>query len=158
MLACLQGIPYLSAPAMCLLSLRTEATAREVRRRALGRGSGEGIIERRLAVGALVLAAAVALLLFAANVLPQVTTPTSPARRQALKQLLGGPNPAVTSTAAPQSTPGEATPTVSGTLTPQGSTTPAPSPSVTATATPQPSPTSSPQPTSGPTPTSTPTP
>jgi len=149
-LAFLQGIPYLSAPALCLLSLRTEATAREVRRRALGRGSGEGIVERRLAVGALVIAAALALLLFAANLLPQATTP-SPARRQALKQLLGGPNPA-TSTAPPKSTPGGATPMVTGGPTPQSSATPAPSPSVTVTAVPQPSATSSPTPPS-PTPT-----
>jgi len=168
-LATLQGITYLAAPALCLLSLRTEAAAQEARRQALS-DQGDGTLERRLIAGALVGVAALAALLIAANALP--SAPVSQQRQQALNHLLGGSNP-VNSSGSGESatpTPGSGTPATSaptatataatGASAPTATvaTTPTATVATTPTATPRPGITPSAQPTTGPRATHTPPP
>lgn len=147
-LALLQGLVYATAPLLCLLSLRSEKTALEVRRRALGADSGEGTAERRLLAGVGVVAAALVLLLVTTAVLPQANTTLNSNQAKALSILLGPANPVAHPTpaggGAPTQAPGGA-PT-----TPAGST---PSPTGSATATPTATPRPGGTPTSGGTPT-----
>lgn len=138
-LALMQGTTYLSAPVMCLLSLRSEKTAREVRRRALDADVGEGTLERRLMLSALAGVAVLAILLVAAANMPQPSVEVTATRQGALKTLLGdgNGNPATSSTATPNSTQ------VSGTATAQAGNG---SPTATATAAGSAVPTASPTP------------
>ena len=145
MLAFVQGATYFAAPVLCLLSVRGEARAREVRRRALaGDGAGAGVFERRLMIGALGAAGVVVLLLVGTSVLPQAAGPVSRGRQGALTTLLGPANPAARPTPPPRGGGGAmpspalapgATPTSGGAATPTGSA------SATATARPGASPT-----------------
>jgi cellulose synthase/poly-beta-1,6-N-acetylglucosamine synthase-like glycosyltransferase len=125
-LAILQGITYLSAPALCLLSLRTEVSARGARQRALGDTSGEGTLERGFLLAALAGVSALAAFLFLANALP--SSPIGQQRQQTVTRLLGNGNPVNTPIATPAATganqtpsPGNggasATPTISGAAT-----------------------------------------
>jgi cellulose synthase/poly-beta-1,6-N-acetylglucosamine synthase-like glycosyltransferase len=94
--ALLQGSLYLSAFLVCLLSLRTEGAAREVRKRMSDTDAGVGTREGRLVLiaGALISALAVAVL--AVNLLPSSTRPLSSAASQTLSQLLGNANALIT--------------------------------------------------------------
>lgn len=159
-LALLQGATYLAAPGLCLLSVRGESKAREVRRRALAGDDGEGVAERRLVTGAVVAAAAVMLLLLGTSLLPQVGTPASPPHGNALNSLLGGANPAASATPkhgggtpSPTSQPG-ATPTQSATAIPTATATSRPG----ATPTPNKGPGGTPTPRPSPSPHGTPPP
>lgn len=169
-LAFLQGLTYVAAPLLCLLSLRSETAAREVRRRASETDAGEGVRERRLLLGAATAAAAVALLLIGATLLPQPTAPASATRQQTLSTLLGNANPAVASptpTAGPAAPPPHSGGPIPGGAQPTPSTSPSATPSTgtpsagaTPTTTPHPGATPSPprgSPTP-PTPRATPTP
>jgi len=155
-LALLQGATYLAAPVLCLLSLRSEKTAREVRRRALDSGSGEGILEQRLLVGALGLVGVLATLLFVALVIPQPATPLGPNSQQVVTNLLGNPQAGATpvTTPTPSATPSRSQPTPSPGVTP----TPDPGASPTGTSTSIPTPTPTPRPGATPTPGATVTP
>lgn len=144
MLALLQGLTYLAAPAVCLLSLRGEAAARAVQRRALGTDSGEGTAERRLLMGVLAVLAAVVLLVGGMNLLPQTSPGVDQGRQKTLSSLLGNSNPAVTPTITAPATATAAAPTVAPGGTPTSTATPI------ATARPHGTPT--PLPTAGPTP------
>ncbi len=120
-LALMQGTTYLSAPVMCLLSLRSEKTAREVRRRALGADVGEGTLERRLMLSALAGVAVLAILLVAAANMPQPSVEVTATRQGALKTLLGdgNGNPAATPSATPSATQVPGTTGTTGTATAQ---------------------------------------
>ena len=165
LLAVLQGLTYLTAPVLCLLSLRSEAAAREVRRRALGADAGEGTLERRLLAGAVAVVAALALLLVGATALaPPEATPIGQGRQQTLSTLLGNANPLSTPTPVSSALPaGTATALPGGGATPTAGASPTPTgPSAaTATATPRRGATPTPQRTVVPTqtpPRATPTP
>lgn len=132
-LAFMQGTTYMSAPVMCLLSLRSEKTAREVRRRALGTDAGEGTLERRLLLSAFAGAAVLAILLVAAASMPQPSVDVSATQQGALKTLLGNGNPAATPSATPNNTQTSGTATAqagngSPTATTPGSPTSSPTP------------------------------
>jgi hypothetical protein len=132
--AFLQGSIYLTAPAFCLLSLRTEPSAQAVRRRAYDAEGRGGVVERRLLLGVGAIASVLALIFVAALALPQSSAPVSPGAQNAISSLLGNDNalaPPVSSPTTP-STPA-VTPTVS--VTPGGGT---PTPAGTPTATPHP--------------------
>ncbi|HEX9038793.1 MAG TPA: glycosyltransferase [Ktedonobacterales bacterium] len=153
-LAALQGAVYLSAPALCLASLRSVSAAEAAQRRALDDRPGEGAAERRLIGGALAgVATLVALLLIASQAPGQSV---SQRRQQTLSNLLGSSSVAVAPTAtgapgqggSPTATAGGSptttgspgattTPTASGTATP----TPHPTPHATPAVTPHPTPT-----------------
>lgn len=107
-LAALQGVTYLSAPALCLLSLRSESTASAIRARGLDSVDDEGTRERRLMAGVLAGAVALAALLFAANALPGGGL--SQHRQQTIDHLLGSSNPVSSSGAVVVSGTPEATP------------------------------------------------
>jgi hypothetical protein len=174
LLAFLQGTTYLTAPVLCVLSLRSAGAAREVRRRALSADAGEGILERRLMVGAGAVVGVLALLLVVALALPQPTTPVGQNQQNTITTLLGNGNPVTTPVATtpshrPQPTPGatppttpppEQTPSGSPTQTPSGTPTGTGTPSATATSTPHPGATVTPNPGKTPTtgPRGTPTP
>ena len=164
-LAVLQGLTYLTAPVLCLLSLRSEAAAREVRRRALGADAGEGTLERRLLAGAVAVVAALALLLVGATALaPPEATPIGQGRQQTLSTLLGNANPLSTPTPVSSALPaGTATALPGGGATPTAGASPTPTglSAATATATPRRGATPTPQRTVVPTqtpPRATPTP
>jgi cellulose synthase/poly-beta-1,6-N-acetylglucosamine synthase-like glycosyltransferase len=150
LLAAMQGTVYLSAPALCLLSLRTAPTAEEARRRALDDRPGEGARERRLLAGALAGVAALAALLLVASLQPGQTVNQN--RQQTLSKLLGSSNPAIAPTATRTAGPGGASPTATATApssapTATMSPTPALSPTATPRATPHATPPVTPQPT-----------
>jgi cellulose synthase/poly-beta-1,6-N-acetylglucosamine synthase-like glycosyltransferase len=149
-LAVMQGMVYLSAPALCLLSLRTAPTAEEARRRALDDRPGDGAGERRLLAGAIAGVAGLAALLLVASLQPGQTV--SPKRQQTLSSLLGSSNPASTPTATGAPGSAGATPT---STTPSGAptSTAAPTLSVSPTATPRATPHATPPVTPQPTPT-----
>lgn len=153
LLAMLQGSAYLTAPLLCLLSLRSEVSAREAQRRALSAYANEGTAERRLLVGVLVALLGVVALVGGASLLPQSSGPVGRTRQHTLSSLLGDSNPLATPTVSATATPTLA-PTMTATA--GGSPTPAGSPTGTAlsTATPTPRPhgTPTPQPTADPTP------
>jgi cellulose synthase/poly-beta-1,6-N-acetylglucosamine synthase-like glycosyltransferase len=151
-LAFLQGATYLAAPVLCLLSLRSAKAAREVRRRALDSGSGEGVREQRLLVGAGSLVGVLAGLVIAAIVLPQSGTPLGSNGQQVISTLLGTPQAEATSIAT--ATPGRPIQTPSAGVTP--TTDPGASPTGTSPATP--TPTATPRPGATPTPRATKTP
>jgi cellulose synthase/poly-beta-1,6-N-acetylglucosamine synthase-like glycosyltransferase len=119
-LAFLQGAAYVAAPTLCLLSLRSEKAAREVRRRAGETDAGEGVRERRLLTGALAAVATLAALLVGAGILPQTPAPANPARTKALSSLLGNANPVASPTAT--SVPLSPAPTAGATPLPTGAT------------------------------------
>lgn len=152
-LAALQGMVYAMAPLFCLLSLRSEKSAREVRRRALGADPGEGTVERRLLAGVTVVVAALSVLLIATAVLPQTNVSLSPNRQKTLSILLGPANPAAQATPAAGGVP---THTPGGGPTPSGGTTPSPAATVTVTVTVAATPTDTPRPGATPTPRGTP--
>jgi glycosyl transferase family 2 len=171
LLAFLQGATYLTAPVLCLLSLRSARKAREVRRRALGADAGEGVRERRLVVGAGAAVGVLATLLVVALALPQPAKPIGENQQNTITTLLGNGNPVTTpiapvpttpshhpqptAGATPQLTP-EQTPQQTPSGTPPGTGTPSP----TATATPHPGASVTPNPGKTPTtgPRGTPTP
>ncbi|HUY77181.1 MAG TPA: glycosyltransferase [Ktedonobacterales bacterium] len=163
-LSFVQGSVYLSAPFLCLLSLRTAASAQEVRRRALSGDSGEGIAERRLLAGAFVVVGALTLLLVAANLIPQSLPSGSPVGvglSHTLTNLLGASNPATTPTAGSASGGGQGGPTATQTATgasPTPSGGPQPTVSTTPTDTPHPGATKTPSGRPAPTPRASPTP
>lgn len=127
--ALLQGGIYLTAPALCLLSLRTERAARVVRRRSYDTEGSSGVRERRLLLGVGALASVLALIFVAALTLPQTSAPASPGAQNAISSLLGNDNalapPTITPTTLPtrpvtptvSATPGGGTPTPAGTPT-----------------------------------------
>jgi hypothetical protein len=160
-LAFLQGATYLAAPVLCLLSLRSEKAAREVRRRALDSGSGEGVREQRLLVGAGSLVGVLVGLVIAAIVFPQTGAPLGPGSQQVISTLVGNPQAGTTPAAAPtpggpRQTPGAgATPTADPGASPTTTATAAPTPTLTPTPTPTPRPGATPTP---PRPRPTPTP
>ncbi len=129
-LAFLQGATYLAAPLLCLLSLRSAKTAQEVRRRALDRGDGEGMLEQKLLVGVGSAALVVAFLFVGALVLPQPATPGS-TNQQVINTLLGGAEAGAAPVNSP--TPGKAqqTPSPGSSPTKGSSPTPSGSPSAT---------------------------
>lgn len=162
-LAVLQGVTYLSAPALCLLSLRSESTANVIRARGLDSVDDEGTRERRLVAGVLAGAVALGALLFAATALPGAGL--SQHRQQTIDHLLGSSNPVSSSGAVvvggtPEATPipsifptatasntqpsgSSATPTSIGAATPtprNGATPSPPVPTPQATNTPRPTP------------------
>lgn len=159
-MAFLQGTTYLAAPLLCLLSLRSAKAAKEVRRRALDSGSGEGILERRLLVGTVSVVGALAALFIAALVVPQSAPPLGSNGQQVISHLLGTPQAGETpiATATPggsQQTPSTgAAPTGDPTASPTGSSTAALSPTATTHpgGTPTPRPTATPRPGGSPTP------
>ncbi len=118
LLAAMQGTVYLSAPALCLLSLRTASTAEEARRSAMDDRPGEGAMERRLLAGAVAGVAGLAALLLVASLAPGQTV--SPQRQQTLSKLLGNSNPAVNPTATSAPGSGGASPTSTATSGPAG--------------------------------------
>ena len=150
-LALLQGATYLTAPVICLLSLRGEAAGREVQRRALGTATGEGTAERRLLLGVLAALAAMALLLGGVNLLPQPASDVGQNRQNTLSSLLGNQNPAVTPTVAV-----DLTPTATQTAIPTATAPVVGPPASTATPTATPRPHGTPNPGGGPHPTPTP--
>lgn len=154
LLAFLQGMTYLTAPSFCLLSLRSESSAREAQRRARAYDVGEGVLERRLVTGTFIAAAFVAVLLLGANLLPQSGT-ANPKQSGTLTSLLGDFNPAADATATP--TPGQGTPqpTTQPGSSPTGGT-PTTAAGATPTDTPHPGATPSPRATSQATPQKTP--
>ena len=101
-LALLQGIVYLSAPTLCLLSLRTAPTAEEARRRSLEDRPGEGAVERRLVAGVVIGVAALAALLLVVSLAPGQQV--SQQHRQTLTHILGSSNP-TSPGSAPTGTP-----------------------------------------------------
>ncbi len=141
-LAFLQGITYLSAPALCLLSLRSESEASAVRQRGLDSIDGAGTRERRLVASAAAGVVALAALLIAANALPGGTL--SQGRQQTIEHLLGSSNPVSSSGAVEVGGTPEATPipSIFPTATPPGSSngsaSPTPTSAVIGTATPTP--------------------
>jgi cellulose synthase/poly-beta-1,6-N-acetylglucosamine synthase-like glycosyltransferase len=140
--ALLQGGIYLTAPAYCLLSLRSEQSARVVRRRADDAEGGGGVRERRLLLGVGAVAGALALVLVAAVTLPQSSAPVSLGAQNAISSLLGNDSSLLTPTTSPSTRPTRTvTPTVSTTQTPGGGT---PTPGGTATPTPHPGATKTP--------------
>jgi cellulose synthase/poly-beta-1,6-N-acetylglucosamine synthase-like glycosyltransferase len=141
-LAFLQGATYLAAPVLCLLSLRSEKAAREVRRRALDSGSGEGVREQRLLIGAGSLVGMLVALVIAAIVFPQSGTPQGPGSQQVITNLLGNPQAGATSIATPTPASPRQTPSVGSTPTAN----PGASPTGTATSTPTPRPGATPTP------------
>lgn len=151
-LAFLQGATYLAAPVLCLLSLRSEKTAREVRRRALDNGSGEGVVEQRLLVGVGSLVGVLVALVIGAIIFPQAGAPLGSNGQQVITNLVGNPQAGATSIAT--LTPGGPTPTPSVGSTP----TPAPGASPTGTGTATQTPTATPRPGASPTPKATVTP
>jgi cellulose synthase/poly-beta-1,6-N-acetylglucosamine synthase-like glycosyltransferase len=136
-LAFLQGMTYLAAPLLCLLSLRSAKTAQEVRRRSLDQGSGEGILEQKLFVGVLGIAGVLAFLFVAALSLPQPSPRQGSTNQQVINTLLGGSQAgdAQLNTPPPQQpeqTPGPGTsPTSGSSPTPLSSPTATPSPTAT---------------------------
>lgn len=169
LLALLQGATYLTAPVLCLLSLRSARAAREVRRRALGADAGEGLLERRLVVSAGAVVGVLALLVVVALALPQPTTTSlSQNQQNTITTLLGNGNPLTTPIATtpshrpqppagatpPSTPPPEQTPQQTPAGTPSGTTTPSgtPAPTPTATATPHPGASVTPNPGRTPTP------
>jgi cellulose synthase/poly-beta-1,6-N-acetylglucosamine synthase-like glycosyltransferase len=146
--ALLQGAIYLTAPAFCLLSLRSEPSAQAVRRRAYDTEGSSGVRERRLLLGVGALAGVLALIFVAALTLPQTSAPVSPGAQNAISSLLGNDNALAPPTVTPTTPPTRAvTPTVSvtpgsGTPTPAGTPTNTPHPG--ATVTPQGNPTKTP--------------
>jgi cellulose synthase/poly-beta-1,6-N-acetylglucosamine synthase-like glycosyltransferase len=168
-----QGAVYAAAPILCLLSLRTEDTARAAQRRAYDAESGTG--EWRLLAGALALAAILSLAVVGTGFLPG-PSPASTQRQQVLTQLLNAnpanagkdgqatptpqPDTGATATPAPgvRATPtgiagnGTPTPVLSPTDTPHPGATPRPTPSASPTPHPGASPTPRPHPTPNPTP------
>ena len=106
-LAFLQGMTYLTAPGVCLLSLRSEGKARDAQLRARAYDGGDGVLERRLTTGAFVAAALVGVLLIGVNLLPQPSVIT-PRQSGALSTLLGNSNPATGDATTP--TPGSQNP------------------------------------------------
>ena len=154
LLAFAQGTVYLSAPFLCLLSLRTAASASEVRRRALSADAGEGVLERRLLAGAFVAAGALALLLVAANLIPQsppaAANPVGGGLTHTLTSLLGGSNPGATPTPGVPSGGGQGGPTATPAAWPGATPTqpgsPGSTPSTTPTVTPRPGATRTPPP------------
>jgi cellulose synthase/poly-beta-1,6-N-acetylglucosamine synthase-like glycosyltransferase len=166
-LAVMQGIVYLSAPALCLLSLRTAPSAEEARRRALDDRPGESAVERRLLVGAVAGVAVLAALLLFVSLAPGQQV--SQQRQQTLTHLLGPSNPVVPPTATPTAAAGggvgapaaSATPTIPGAAnTPVATATPTiPSAAGTPTpSTPRATPSPTPRATAQPTPHATPPP
>jgi cellulose synthase/poly-beta-1,6-N-acetylglucosamine synthase-like glycosyltransferase len=137
--ALLQGSVYLTAPAFCLLSLRTEPSARTVRRRAYDTEGSSGLRERRLLLGVGALTSVLALIFVAALILPQSSAPVSSGAQNAISSLLGNDNalvPLVPSPTIPPTPP--VTPTASaspgvGTPTPAGAPTSTPHPGATVT-------------------------
>lgn len=150
-LAFLQGTTYLAAPVLCLLSLRSEKAAREVRRRALDSGSGEGVREQRLLVGAGSLVAALIGLVIAAIVFPQTGAPLGQGNQQVISSLVGDPQAGSTPAAAP--TPGGPGKTPKASATPTAPPGASPTGTPTATSTPTSTPTATPTPRPGATPT-----
>jgi hypothetical protein len=147
LLAFLQGATYLTAPVLCLLSLRSARRAREVRRRALGADAGEGVRERRLLVGAGAAVGVLATLLVVALALPQPAKPIGENQQNTITTLLGDGNP-VTTPIAPLATPPSQhpQPTPGGTPSPPLQQTPSGTPTGTTTPTGGPSPTATPHP------------
>jgi cellulose synthase/poly-beta-1,6-N-acetylglucosamine synthase-like glycosyltransferase len=147
--ALLQGAVYLTAPVLCLLSLRSEPAARAVRRRAYDGEGANGVVERRLLVGAGAVVAVLAALLVLGVTQPQSAPPVLSGQGSAISSLLGTdnalPTPAATATppgvgpGTPTATgsplPGSASPTPFGTPTntphPGATVTPASKPTVT---------------------------
>ncbi len=138
-LALLQGTTYLTAPILCLSSMRSEAAAREARRRALSGDTGQGVLERRLLTGVFLAAGVLVALLVVANVFPPPASPSA-AQQHTLTTLLGPSNGLATPTptSAPTSTSGAGSPTPgagatsTNGVTPTGSTTPGATPTATA--------------------------
>jgi hypothetical protein len=111
--ALLQGSIYLTAPAFCLLTLRTELSARAVRRRAYDAEGRSGVVERRLLLGMGAMAGVLALIFVAALTLPQSSAPVSPGAQHAISSLLGNDNALVTPVSSRTTTPTRrATPSV----------------------------------------------
>ena len=141
--ALLQVGIYLTAPAFCLLSLRTEPSAQAVRRRAYDAEGRRGVRERRLLFGVGAIAGVLALIFVAALTLPQSSAPVSPGAQDAISSLLGNDNALLTPVSTPPVRPTRSvTPTVSTMLTPGAG---APTPVGTPTATPHPGATVTPQ-------------
>jgi cellulose synthase/poly-beta-1,6-N-acetylglucosamine synthase-like glycosyltransferase len=145
-LAFLQGATYLAAPVLCLLSLRTEKAAREVRRRALDSGSGEGILEHRLLVGVGSLVGVLIGLMIAAIAFPPSGAPLGRNSQQVISTLLGTPQAGATPVASP--TPGGLPQTPSAGIMPTADpgASPAGTPTATPTVTPTPRPGATPTP------------
>jgi cellulose synthase/poly-beta-1,6-N-acetylglucosamine synthase-like glycosyltransferase len=134
-LAFLQGATYLAAPFLCLLSLRSAKTAQEVRRRALDRGSGEGVLEQRLLVGVLGAVGALAFLFVVALALPQPSPSRNTVNQQVINTLLGGAQAGDTQLVSPTPEGTQPTPSPSPSPTQESSPTPISSPTTTPTPT-----------------------
>jgi cellulose synthase/poly-beta-1,6-N-acetylglucosamine synthase-like glycosyltransferase len=153
LLAFFQGAVYLTAPILCLASLRTASSAEAAQRRALEDRPGESAGERRMLAGALAGVAALAALLLVASLAPGQGV--NPRRQQTISSLLGTSKgvPAPTATGSPGQ---GASPTATGGL--PTATPPAGSPTSTAPASPTPHPTPHATPPGPPKPTPTPRP
>ena len=154
LLAAFQGMVYLSAPLLCLLSLRSAPAAEVARARALADRLGESAGERRLLAGALTGVAALAALLLFATLAPGQSV--SPRRQQTLSNLLGSSNPAIAPTATGSPGPGSSPTGTNGsspTTTAGPGATMSPTTSASPTATPRATPHATPAVTPRPTPT-----
>jgi cellulose synthase/poly-beta-1,6-N-acetylglucosamine synthase-like glycosyltransferase len=120
-LALLQGCVYLAAPALCLASLRTEVSAREAQRQAQRAYGNMGTYERGLALGAVLSAAVLLLLVGGAGLLPHSPHSLGPGRQHTLSSLLGSAPSTATPGAGGTSNPGAGgTPTPLTTASPSG--------------------------------------